>query len=130
MVGRVLPRHGHCGRPLNSVVRHHMNGVPKVRAVGLGLVIAAFSVGVAYFGLDELITGKTRALSKFGHYDPVTGHRGITVAIAYLIFSGALASFAAMGFSAEPSRQATFLKWGRRIGITAGIVLFAGAFLT
>jgi hypothetical protein len=24
MVGRVWPRHGHRGRPLNSVVRHHM----------------------------------------------------------------------------------------------------------
>jgi hypothetical protein len=25
MVGRVWPRHGHCGRPLNSVVRWHSN---------------------------------------------------------------------------------------------------------
>lgn len=25
MVGRAWPRHGPCGRPLNSVVRHHMS---------------------------------------------------------------------------------------------------------
>ena len=107
-----------------------MSGVPKVRAIGLGLVVAAFSVGVAYFGLEGLITGETRALSKYGHYDPLTGHRAVTAAIAYLIFSAALASFAAMAFSAEPSRQAAFLKWGTRIGVIAGAVLFAGAFLT
>ena len=41
MVGRVWPRQGHCGRPLNSVVSRHMNsalefhdsGVSSVRAV-------------------------------------------------------------------------------------------------
>jgi hypothetical protein len=33
MVGRVCPRHGHRGRPLNSVVRHHMN---ERRAEGVG----------------------------------------------------------------------------------------------
>ena len=28
MVGRVWPRHGHRGRPLNSVVSHHFKGTP------------------------------------------------------------------------------------------------------
>jgi hypothetical protein len=31
MVGRVWPRHGHRGRPLNSVVSHHMRAVETQR---------------------------------------------------------------------------------------------------
>src|ERR1700733_12872200 len=41
MVGRVWPRHGHHGRPLNSVVRHHVKRSSTVWALVPALGFAA-----------------------------------------------------------------------------------------
>ena len=42
MVGRVWPRHGHRGRPLNSVVRTHL----QHRGINLGLRLAQNQIGI------------------------------------------------------------------------------------
>jgi len=52
MVGRVWPRHGHRGRPLNSIVRHHVKRAP---------LICAMLASVAYFAVWLLIAAITIA---------------------------------------------------------------------
>jgi hypothetical protein len=46
MVGRVCPRHGQRGRPLNAIVRQLMRGVKILAIVGVTIVLAA---GITFF---------------------------------------------------------------------------------
>ena len=103
-----------------------MNGVPKVRGVWAGLAISVLSLSVGYFGVEGLVTGKTRALSTYSRYAPLVGDSAIVTAIAYLIVAAALALFALMCFTAEPTRQDSLSKWGYRVMIIAGVVLLSG----
>jgi hypothetical protein len=125
-VGRVWPRHSGRGRPLNSIVRHHMNGAPKVRSVWSGLAITVLSLSIACVGVEGLVTGKTRALSTYSRYASLVGDRAVISAFAYLLFAASLFLFALMCFSAEPTRRDALSKWGKITLVASGVVLFSG----
>jgi hypothetical protein len=64
-VGRVWPRHRHRGRPLNSVVSHHLNSVDIAtifQIVEIGFAIAVF-LGLLFGGATSKFTPRNAAWS-------------------------------------------------------------------
>jgi hypothetical protein len=54
MAGRVWPRHNHRGRPLNSIVRCHLNRSFDRRVIGARVIVAGVS-GPFFVGAWELV---------------------------------------------------------------------------
>ena len=66
-MGRVWPRHGHCGRPLNSVVRQHEGSMRTIIASIPVAALLAFSVGTA---LSDFSHPSTPGIGQFGYSSP------------------------------------------------------------
>lgn len=86
-MGRVWPRHGHRGRPLNSIVSRHLKPV--------AFIVAAFTVGFVLGHVWSIIAFR-EVLS--GFVDAVTGRflvvAAVETVVAGLVFAGVAASCA------------------------------------
>jgi hypothetical protein len=82
MVGRVWPRHGHRGRPLNSVVRHHMTA-----SRGAAWIWSVLGVPVAFAVFIAIAYAKWGPLPFFS----LTGESLLVAFLVVICLSGAIA---------------------------------------
>jgi hypothetical protein len=116
IVARVWPRHGQRRLPLSAIVRHHMERIAAI-------VIAVAAIALGYFAMEGLTSGSTRLLIKSGGVG--TGLEGRLIAIAYAVFSIALAFCALMFLAKTESRVKLYSALSRGIGIVGVVILFS-----
>jgi len=87
-------------------------------------VTTLFALWPAYFSIEGLVTGHTRAISRNAYSH--TGAAGIMTAIAYGLFAAALALAAARFFSANSKRRVALFKWAWNVTILGAVVFFSG----
>ena len=90
-----------------------------------GVAAILLALWPAYFSIEGLITGETRALSKAA-YSPHVGAAAVVTAIAYGLFAAALILAAVRFFSANSKRRASLFKWAWNVTIGAIVVFISG----
>ena len=98
---------------------------PRRADLWRGVAVTLLALLPAYFSIEGLITGETRALTKSA-YSPHVGAAAVVTAIAYALFAAALVLAAVRFFSANAKRRASLFKWAWNVTIGAIVVFVAG----
>ena len=99
-----------------------------VSSPALGAVTAIGALLMAWLCLDGLVSGETVNIGKYHTGMPLSGARGVALALAYGTCALSLAVFAIGCFIGDPGRQGRFMSWAKRAFIASGVVLFASLF--
>lgn len=91
--------------------------------VWLGIVVAIGALLMGGLAIDGLVSGETVHIGKYRTGVPISGAKGVGIAIAYGTFALALALFAVACFSATSEHQAGFSSWAKKVFITAVLML-------
>ncbi len=125
-MGRVWPRHGHRGRPLNSVVSHQFAQMGRASAIAQIVILLAFPV--VAFAFAYLVWAASSAPSIWALGGIVVG------GIGFVAFSYArLSAFRARGIWAWGTRgmlpTSRKLYWGGYILMVASAIVVVAAAL-